>query len=263
MTKPLKIQTSMAGGDQSALSRYMDLVVGQRGWLKLLVYEAVVMIAQKRAGALGLLLRKKMYPWVLGSVGRNVTFGSNVVIRHPHKIHIGEGTVVDENALLDAKGDSNQGIDIGAGSYIGRNSIISCKNGDISLGENANIGWNCTIAATSRIRIGRDCIIAAYSYIIGGGNYHYDNIDTPMCQSYDEQGKGGVDIEDDVWLGSHVAVLDGVKIAQGCVVASGSTVTKDLPTMSISLGSPAKPVRQRLPGENGESITSETSGHST
>ena len=87
----------MAGGDQSAIRRYMELVVGQQSWTKLLLYELVVMVAQKRAGALGLLLRKKMYPWILGSVGRNVTFGSNVVIRHPHKIHIGDGTVVDRH----------------------------------------------------------------------------------------------------------------------------------------------------------------------
>lgn len=245
MNKPLKIQQSMADQGNSALVQYMDLVVGQRGLFKLFVYELVVMVAQKRAGALGLLLRKKMYPWVLGKVGRNVTFGSNVVIRHPHKIRIGDGVVVDENVLLDAKGDSNQGIDIGAGSYIGRNSIISCKNGDIALGENANVGWNCTIAATSKITIGRDNIIAAYSYIIGGGNYQFDNIDVPMCQAYDHQGKGGVELRDDVWIGSHVAVLDGVTIESGCVVASGSTVTKNLPAMSISLGSPAKPLRQR------------------
>ena len=252
----------MSGSNQSAIHRYMELVVGQHSWFKLILYEFVVMVAQKRAGALGLLLRKKMYPWLLGSVGRNVTFGSNVVIRHPHKIHIGDDTVVDENVLLDAKGDSNQGIEISAGSYIGRNSIISCKNGDITLGENANIGWNCTIAATSRIRIGRDCIIAAYSYVIGGGNYHYDHIDTPMCQAYDEKGKGGVEIGDDVWLGSHVAVLDGVNIARGCVVASGSTVTKNLPAMSISLGSPATPVRQRRQGEIVDSVGPGTSGES-
>ena len=250
MSKPLKIQQSMGGDNQSALSRYMDLVVGQRGYGNLIKYELVMMIAQKRAGALGLLLRKKMYPWLLGSVGRNVTFGADVVIRHPHKIHLGDGVVVDEHVLLDAKGDTNKGIEIGAGSFIGRNSIISCKNGDISLGENANVGWNCTIAATSSIRIGKDNIIAAYSYIIGGGNYHFDNISVPMCQAYDHQGKGGVELKDDVWLGSHVAVLDGVTIESGCLVASGSTVTKSLPAMSINVGSPAKPVRQRQSGKH-------------
>ena len=245
MSTPLKIQQSMSAENASRLERYMDLVVGRRGLWHLLKYELIVMIAQKRAGALGLLLRGKLYPLLLGSAGRGVTFGADVVLRHPHKIRIGDGAVIDEHVLLDAKGENNQGIDIGAGSYIGRNCIVSCKNGDISLGENANIGWNCTIAATSAIRIGRDNIIAAYSYIIGGGNYLIDDIEGPMCRNYDEKGKGGVVLGDDVWLGSHVAVLDGVAIGNGCVVASGSTVTKDLVAGSINMGVPARTVRQR------------------
>lgn len=239
----------MKGAGASALQRYMDLVVGQRGYGKLIKYELIMMIAQKRAGALGLLLRKKLYPMLLGRVGGNVTFGADVVLRHPHKIHIGEGAVIDEHVLLDAKGEDNRGIEIGAGSYIGRNSIISCKNGDISLGENANVGWNCTIAATSSIRIGNNNIIAAYTYVIGGGNYRYDNINGPMCDNYDQEGKGGVVLGDDVWLGSHVAVLDGVTIDSGSVVASGSTVTRNLGANSINVGSPAKTVRQRAMGE--------------
>ena len=66
-----------------------------------------------------------------------------------------------------------------------------------------------------------------------------------MCQNYDEAGKGGVVLGDDVWLGSPFAVLDGVTIESGSVVASGSTVTKNLPANSINLGSPAKTVRLR------------------
>ena len=52
-------------------------------------YELIVIVAQARAGALGLALRKMLYPRLLGSCGRNVVFGQNVVLRHPHKIHIG------------------------------------------------------------------------------------------------------------------------------------------------------------------------------
>ncbi len=80
------------------------------------------MLAQARAGALGLALRKALYPLLLGSCGRNVVFGQNVVLRHPHKIHIGSNVVVDDNCLLDAKGESNRGIRIGSGVFIGRNT---------------------------------------------------------------------------------------------------------------------------------------------
>ena len=57
------------------------------------------------------------------------------MLRHPHKIHIGSNVVIDDNCLLDAKGETNRGIRIGDGVFIGRNTILSCKNGDIELGR--------------------------------------------------------------------------------------------------------------------------------
>ena len=107
-------------------------------------------------GALGLALRKALYPLLLGSCGRNVVFGQNVVLRHPHKIHIGDNVVIDDNCLIDAKGETNRGIRIGDGVFIGRNTILSCKNGDIELADGANIGFNCEIFSASRVRDRRE-----------------------------------------------------------------------------------------------------------
>ena len=53
-----------------------------------------------------------LYPSLLGSCGRNVVFGQNVVLRHAHKIHIGSNVAIDDHCLLDAKGESNRGITI-------------------------------------------------------------------------------------------------------------------------------------------------------
>ena len=119
-------------------------------------------------GALGFALRKTLYPALLGACGRNVVFGQNVVLRHPHKIRIGDNVVIDDNCLLDAKGESNHGITIGSGVFIGRNTILSCKNGDIEIEDGANIGFNCELFSASRVRVGRDTLIAAYCYVIGG-----------------------------------------------------------------------------------------------
>ncbi len=114
------------------------------------------LLSQNIAGALGFALRKTLFPWLLGACGRNVIFGQNVVLRHPHKIRIGDNVVIDDNCLLDAKGDSNRGITIGSGVFVGRNTILSCKNGDIELADGANIGFNCEIFSASRVRIGRE-----------------------------------------------------------------------------------------------------------
>ena len=91
-----------------------------------------------------------------------------MVLRHPHKIRIGDNVVIDDNCLLDAKGDTNRGITIGSGVFVGRNTILSCKNGDIEIEDGANIGFNCELFSASRVRIGRDTLLAAYCYVIGG-----------------------------------------------------------------------------------------------
>jgi acetyltransferase-like isoleucine patch superfamily enzyme len=152
-----RIQDQLSASGKSAPAKYRDLVVGRPGIGALLKYEFVVTLAQARAGALGLMLRKTLYPWLLGSCGRNVVFGQNVILRHPHKIHIGRDVVIDDNCLLDAKGETNRGIRIGDGVFIGRNTILSCKNGDIELGDAANIGFNCELFSASRVTIGARC----------------------------------------------------------------------------------------------------------
>ena len=163
-----KAQEQLFAPGKSSRAKYAELVVGRPGLGALLKYELIVMFAQSWPGALGLAMRKALYPMLLGSCGRNVVFGQNVVLRHPHKIHIGSNVVIDDNCLLDAKGESNRGIRIGDGVFIGRNTILSCKNGDIELGDGANIGFNCEVFSASRVTIGKSVLMAAYSYVIGG-----------------------------------------------------------------------------------------------
>src|SRR5712691_241419 len=109
----------------TARQKYASLVVGKTDLGSLLKYELIVTLTQSCPGALGLALRKMLYPALLGSCGRNVVFGQNVVLRHPHKIHLGDNVVIDDNCLIDAKGETNAGIRIGSGVFIGRNSILT------------------------------------------------------------------------------------------------------------------------------------------
>src|SRR4030095_14654115 len=155
-----RVQEQLFASGRSSRERYQDRVVGQPGWAALAKYELVVLLSQGVPGAAGLALRKTMYPWLLGSCGRGVVFGHNVVLRHPHKIHIGNNVVIDDNCLVDAKGETNTGITIGSGVFIGRNTILSCKNGDIHVEDGANVGFNCELFSASRVRIGRSVLIA-------------------------------------------------------------------------------------------------------
>jgi len=52
-------------------------------------------------------------------------------------------------------------------------------------------------------------------------------------------------IDDDVWLGAGVIVLNGVTIGRGAVIGAGAVVTKDVPPYSVAVGVPAVVVRRR------------------
>ena len=237
-----KVQDQLFSATTSSRAKYAALVVGRPGIGPLLRYECVVSLAQARAGALGLVLRKALYPWLLGSCGRNVVFGQNVVLRHPHKIHIGDNVVVDDHCLLDAKGDSNQGIRIGSGVFIGRNTILSCKNGDIELADGANIGFNCEVFSASRVTLGKDVLMAAYAYVIGGDHDFSDPSASVLAQG---RTSSGVSIGEGVWLGAGAKVLDGVTIGAQAIIGAGAVVRENVASHAVAVGVPARVVSTR------------------
>ena len=236
------IQDQLFAAGKSSRAKYAELVVGRPGLGALVTYELVVMLAQARAGALGLALRQALYPALLGSCGRNVVFGQNVVLRHPHKIHIGQNVVIDDNCLLDAKGESNRGIRIGDGVFIGRNTILSCKNGDIELGDGTNIGFNCEVFSASRVNVGKSVLMAAYSYVIGGDHDFSDPSATILSQS---RRSAGVTIGDGAWIGAGAKLLDGVTIGNGAVIGAGAVVRDDVRPGDVAVGVPARVVSSR------------------
>jgi len=239
--KDVGIQSAL-GDSRSASEKYRDLVVGSRSFARLLHFEAVALLSAWVPGALGLLLRRILYPTLLGSCGRGVVFGIGVTLRHPHKIHIGDGAVIDDHVLLDAKGVANQGIRIGDRGFIGRNSILSCKDGDILLGSHMNIGFNCEIFSSSRVEVGDYGLFAAYTYVVGGGHDHSDlgavMIDQPRPSL-------GVTIGRNVWLGAGAKVLDGVTLGQNVVIGAGAVVNESMPDNVIAAGVPAKIIKRR------------------
>ena len=237
-----RVQDELSRPGVSAREKYAALIVGKAGWQALLKHEAIVLLSQSVPGALGLALRKTLYPLLLGACGRNVVFGQNVVLRHPHKIHIGDNVSIDDNCLIDAKGESNAGIRIANGAFVGRNTILSCKNGDIDLGEGANVGFNCEIFSASRVRIGRNVLIAAYCYLIGG-DHHFSDASRSVLEQ--PRKSAGITVGDGAWLGAGAKVLDGVEIGAHAVIGAGAVVRESIPERATAVGIPARVVSQR------------------
>jgi acetyltransferase-like isoleucine patch superfamily enzyme len=243
MTIP-RAQEQLFDRRTSAREKYASLVVGREGWGPLIKHELITLVAQNVPGALGFALRQALYPSLLGACGRGVIFGQNVVLRHPARIRIGHDVVVDDNCLLDAKGTSNTGITIGNGVFIGRNTILSCKNGDIEVDDEANIGFNCELFSASRVRIGKQTLLAAYCYVIGGGHDISDPASPVLSQA---RNSSGVTIGDGAWLGAGAKILDGVTIGDRAVIGAGAVVREAVPAGAVAVGVPARVVSQRDP----------------
>ena len=227
------------------IQRYMDLVIGERGWGALVRYELVMLCSAWVPGALGLLLRAKLYPLLLGACGRNVSFGVNVTLRHPRKIRIQDDVAIDDGCVLDAKGAANQGIQVGRRVFLGRNSILACKDGDIVLEDGVNVSYNCAVFSASSVRIGAQTLLAAYCYVVGGG-HDFDQLDRPVVQ----QGRPskGIEIGPGGWLGAGAVILDGVSVGHDAVIGAHAVVTQDIPPFAVAAGAPARVVRDRQNG---------------
>jgi acetyltransferase-like isoleucine patch superfamily enzyme len=246
--KPMEVQSELFAVQESKIQKYQRLVVGSPGLWGLIKYELVVLCTSWVPGALGLFLRSKFYPKLLKHCGRNVTFGANVLLRHPQKISIGNNVVIDDNCLLDAKGASNQGISIGNGVFIGRNSILSCQNGNIIIKDKVNIGFYTDVFSASSVSIDENTLVAAYCYLIGGGHAHGQ-----PEQAFADQPRvsRGITVGRNVWLGAGVMVQDGVAVGSGALIGTGAVVTADIPADAIAVGVPARvrAIRGGIAGE--------------
>lgn len=238
-----ELQAKLTDEKQTALQKYQDITIGSYSISKLIKYELLVTLIGALPGAIGLVLRKKFYKSLFAKVGRNVIFGKSITIRHPDKIYIGDNVIIDDYAVLDGKGTDNNRIIIGDNVMIGRSSVISCKNGNITIGENSNIAMNCFIQSAKEVNIGKNVLFAAYCYVIGGGDHETERTDIPIIA----QGQivKGITIEDNCWIGASVKVLDGVKIGRDSIIGAGAVVTKEIPDYAIAVGVPAKVVKTR------------------
>jgi acetyltransferase-like isoleucine patch superfamily enzyme len=195
-------------------------------------------------GAAGIFLRGKLAPKFLRSSGGGLALGRNICLRHPGRISLGRGVIVDDGCVLDAKGSCADGITVGDDVVLGRNTILSCKNGFIRIEDNANVSANCMLISETGLVVGKNVLIAGMSYLIAGGNHGTDRMDIPIIRQPMVQ-KGGIRIEDNAWIGAGVVVLDGVTVGHDAVVGAGSVITRSIPPFAIAAGVPAKVVKMR------------------
>src|SRR6202011_294684 len=117
-------------------------------------------------------------------------------------------------------------VRVGDGVSVGRNTILSCKNGDIELADGANIGFNCEVFSASRVTIGRAVLMAAYGYVIGGDHDFFDSASAVLAPP---RTAAGVVIGDGVCMGAGAKFLDSVEIGAVAVIGAAAVVRENVP----------------------------------
>lgn len=231
-----------------AARAYRRLVMGTPAFWPWVRYELLVSLLTHRAGALGLLLRGRLFPKLFARCGRGVVFGAGLQLRQPDRIAIGARSVLDDLVALSARGGDGLAIEIGERVFVGRGSVINTRDGVARVGDDTSIGAYCRLAADGgELRIGRYVLIAAYCYI-GGGLHRFDRTDIPIARQGNVL-KGGAEIEDDCWIGAGTIVADGARIGRGSVIGANSLVLDEIPPWSVAFGTPARVHRSRRPAE--------------
>lgn len=154
------------------------------------------------------------------------------------------------SALADIE-DSTRGsrIEIGDGTAV--DSFVKIKpaggNGDVRIGCNCTLNSGIVIYTGNGVEIGDNVAIAANT-TIAPTNHEFSARDIPIHEQRFMPSRGGIVIEDEVWIGANVVILDGARLGRGCVVGAGAVVRGDLPPYSINVGAPSRVIGYR--GEN-------------
>ena len=109
--------------------------------------------------------------------------------------------------------------------------------------------------------IGKFCMIASdVKFIMNGANHLSNAISTYPFAVFGNgwenamegkayPNKGNIEIDNDVWIGYNATIMAGVKIGDGAIIATNSTVVSDVEPYSIVGGNPAKKIKKRFSPE--------------
>lgn len=160
---------------------------------------------------------------------------------------IGEGSLVCKSCSLQGGGSKN--IKIGDNTIIGKNCILgswtqynsTTYTPQIIIGNNCHIGEYSHISAIDSVMIGNGVLTGRYVYI-SDNNHGSTDYESLLISPVERElsSKGIVKIGNNVWIGDKVAILSGVTIGDGAIIAANAVVTKDVPAFSIAGGVPAR-----------------------
>ncbi|HRV94862.1 MAG TPA: acyltransferase [Anaerolineae bacterium] len=218
-------------GQASSIPRYIleQFILGLCGWVPSVV---------------GIGLRSLAYRAIMKLDG-TPAIEAGVRIAHASGVRLGKSVYLDQGVYLHALPN---GISIGDNTFLMHHTMLHVFNfrglpqAGITIGKNCFFGEYNVIRGQGGVHIGNDVYTGPMVQMVAV-NHVYQDPNRPIR----EQGitAQGIVVEDDVWIGANVTVVDGVTIGKGSIIGAGSVVTRDIPPYSIAVGAPAKRVKDR------------------
>jgi acetyltransferase-like isoleucine patch superfamily enzyme len=176
-----------------------------RGW-------ALVQVIAGRARAALLRLRGMR-------IAEKSWFGPGVRVRRPWCVEAGSRVEVEHGVFLKIVDDDAR----------------------VVIGNSVFIGTGCEIDAAQSVSIGAHTLLAPGVFITDHAHRAARGV------LLDQQGHdcAPVMIGEDVWIGAHAVVLQGVTIGNGAIVGAGAVVTRSVPANAIAAGVPAQVIGER------------------
>lgn len=178
-----------------------------------------------------------------------VFIGNHVKLMNPQNIEVGKN--VKFESYSEIQGLASSSLIFGDNVTIGRNVQIRPSSyygvghigAGLEIGENSSIGPNGFIGCAGKVSIGKQVMIGPNVTIIAE-NHNFQN----KTVSIKEQGviQKGITIEDDVWIGANVIILDGVRIGSGSVIGANTLITRDVSETKIVIDKRNKIEKSRI-----------------
>ncbi len=137
--------------------------------------------------------------------------------------------------------DSTRGTTISIGNESVVDSFVKIKPaggvGHVHIGDRVTINSGCVLYTGNGIVIGNDVAIAA-NCTFAPVNHEFKSREKLIREQRFAPSRGGIVIEDDVWIGAGCVLLDGTILRRGCVIGALSLVRGEVPAYSIQAGNP-------------------------
>jgi len=116
--------------------------------------------------------------------------------------------------------------------------------GDVVIGENSRINSGVVIFSGNGVHIGKNVLISP-NCVLAPVNHKYEDKSKAIIFQHFMPSRGGIKIEDDVWIGANSTILDGVVIEKGVVIGANSLVRGKLKSFCVYAGNPLKQIGER------------------